>query len=250
MFRGTVSFRAAFPGVEFDPIEIVCRGAIASRATLKSSASDGFSLRVEVTEATSVEAALEAAREVAAYVARVLTFQFGVFYHSFGLCEYAVVEEQTGSDGTSPLHHLGSSIGFTARADVWKALGPAKQAELKTALEQPHHSGFVYYDLFRSALSLDDALSKFMAIYNIVLLLNNDSQEEVDTFAFSVQPGIATNSPFRPRRSGMPETIYTRLRNQVGHVRPGTTIEQTRTEMQNNLTGLIQLAQELIRRQP
>ena len=48
------------------------------------------------------------------------------------------------------------------------------------------------------------------------------------------------------RRSGVAETIYTRHRNQVGHARPGTTIENTRSEMEINLKGLIAIAKELI----
>lgn len=251
MLKGTVTYRAAFPGIEFDSLEIACHQPGAVRATVTSSSASGVSLKVEVVDADSTDDALTKAGAVAAYVAKVLTFRFGIFYRGFGLVEHALVEEQPQSDGsTKPLHHLGSTIAFVMKADVWKTLGPQQQADLKSLLEQVHHPGFLHYDLFHSALGLTDPLSRFMALYNIVLFLCHDSQEDVDTLVLSIQPTVPTNAPFRLRRSGVQETVYTRLRNQVGHVRPGTTIEGTRAEMEANLSGLIEVTKELINRQP
>jgi len=89
-----------------------------------------------------------------------------------------------------------------------------------------------------------------MSLYNIVLSLSNDSQEDVDMLALNLDKATPTNAPFRPRKSGTNETVYTRLRNQVGHVRKGTTIEGTRAEMDQWISGLIGMAKHLIDQQP
>lgn len=250
MLKGTITFRAAFPGTEFGPIERVCHQSVISRATIESSPGDGVSLMVEIAGADSIDAALAEAGEVAAQIAKVLTFKLGEFYHEFGLFEHALVEEQPQPDGsTKPLHQLGSSIGLMVKTNACKTLGPQQQAEVKVLLEKIHHHGFLHYDLFRAALGLSDPLSKFMALYNIVLSTCSDNQENVDKFVISIQPKIPTNPPHRPRRSGVQETVYSRLRNQVGHIRPGTTIEGTRAEMEVNLSGLVEVTKELISRQ-
>ncbi len=251
MFKGTVTFRAAFPGIEFDTFEITPQQPDVLKASIKSSPSEGVTLKVDVAAADSIDSAIGTAREVATFIAQVLTYKFGTYYHEFGLLEHAFVEEVARPDGsTQPVHHLGTSLRLDCKADVWVAPGPQQMNEAKDLLEQLHHPGFIYYELFRSALGLNDPLSKFMALYNIVLSICNDLQEDVDAFVLSVQPGVDRNPPFRPRKSGTQETVYTRLRNQVGHRRSGTTIEETKGQMEVNLRGLVEVAKNLIDRQP
>lgn len=246
MFKGTITFRAAFPGIEFDTFEITPQQPDVLKASIKSSPSEGMNLKVDVAAADSIDSAIGAAREVAAFIAKVLTYKFGTYYREFGSPEHALVEEVARPDGsTQPVHRLGTGFLLDCKADAWVAPGPQQMNEAKYLLEQLHHPGFSYYELFRSALGLNDPLSKFMAFYNIVLSICNDSQEDVDAFVLSVQPGVDRNPPFRPRKSGTQETVYTRLRNQVGHRRPGTTIEETRGEMEVNLRGLVDVAKRI-----
>lgn len=180
-----------------------------------------------------------------------MTFEFGLFHQSFRMVEDNLFEEKLLPDGSTKLiHHLRGGDGTGGSISIWIKLGSKQMTDVKKLVEQKHHNRFFYYDLFYFALGLTDPLSKFMALYSILLTLCSDRQEKVDKFVISVEPSVATNPPYRKRKSGVLETIYTRLRNQVGHVRPGTTIEVTRNEMETNLSGLVAITQELIRLQP
>ena len=97
---------------------------------------------------------------------------------------------------------------------------------------------------------MTDPLSQFMGLYSLLLALCSDSQEQVDQFVLTVQPGIPTNTPFKSRKSGVQETVYTKLRNEIGHVRAGTTLDGTRNEMKTQIPGLIDVVRQLVSKQP
>lgn len=246
MFKGTVNFRAGGVGIAFDGIDVATHEPNTGGATVAANAEEVL-LKVTVTAAETVDEAIRAAGEVAIRTATVLTYHFGKHFKNFGLVDHALVEDKANA---TQVHHFSSSLGFFVKADACLRLGPDKTAALKNTLDLPSHSGFLFYDQFRAALSLGDPLARFMSLYNIALSLCSDSQEDVDRLALQLDSSTPTNPPFKPRRSGTAETIYTRLRNQVGHVRPGTTIEGTRAEMEACLPGLIRIAKDLIDRQP
>jgi hypothetical protein len=246
MFNGSVNFTADSTQIAFPAMTIVTHITNTDGATVAATA-DAVTLKVEIAKADSVAEAIRLGEEVAAHIANVLTFHFGSLFKRFRLVDHALIEEE--AEGV-PVHHISNSIGFFMKVDHCLHIGPDKVAAAKQALDQPHHAGYLFYDQFRAALSLGDPLARFMSLYNIVLSLSNDSQEDVDIFALQLNGATPTNAPYRRRPSGTQETVYTRLRNQVGHVRPGTTIEGTRTEMETWLPGLTHMAKELIARQP
>lgn len=246
MFKGSVNLSAEGTRIAFPAMDIVSHVTNTGGATVSATA-DAVTLKVEIAKADSVADAIRLGQEVAAHVAKVLTFHFESLFESFRLVDHTLIEEK--ADSVSK-NLLGDSIGLFTKVDHCLRIGPDKVAAAKEALDQPHHAGYLFYDQFRAALSLGDPLARFMSLYNIVLSLSSDSQEDVDIFALQLDGTTPTNAPYRPRRSGTHETVYTRLRNQVGHVRPGTTIGGTRTEMETWLPGLTRMAKELIARQP
>lgn len=245
MFEGSVTFRTSLPEIKFDAIEFATKHPGTTRATITSDAASGVTLRVAVTSASSVFEAIASAQELTQQVTNILSFRFGLGIDTFRFSEYALVE--LSAQGST--HHLGDCARIEGRCLGTTILGTQSRQELSELLEQPQHPGYHYYDLFRAALCLSDPLSKFMALYSIILSLSGDDQQKVDEFVMSIRPSIATNSPWK-RKSGFPETVYTRLRNEVGHVRPRTTIRGTRDEMEINLSGLIEVAKKKIRTQP
>lgn len=125
-----------------------------------------------------------------------------------------------------------SAIQIRDRAVSLLTLDDGTRDELKRQLEQP----YTHQDLFwayRFAGYQDDPVARFMFLYNILLQLNSDNQTKVDDFVRSEEPDVAqTPSPYRP---SVMETVYTRLRNEVGHGRAGTTPEQTQAEIRTYL---------------
>jgi hypothetical protein len=125
------------------------------------------------------------------------------------------------------------------------APGDKRRQELARLLEQPSpHSDL--YSAYRFAGNQSDAVARFMFLYNILLQLHNDSQRQVDDFIRKEAPAVS-QSP-SPRNPHMTETVYTRLRNEVGHIRAGVTPEQTRTEIEDNVATLQALVKVAISR--
>jgi hypothetical protein len=93
------------------------------------------------------------------------------------------------------------------------------------------------YSAYRFALNQDDAVTRFMFLYNILLSLNGDKQKRVEGFIRSEMPGVQQSLSGNPelQAKDVQETIYTRLRNEVSHVRKGTTPDKTKREIHDNV---------------
>ena len=88
------------------------------------------------------------------------------------------------------------------------------------------------YPTFRLALQSPDPLSVFMKLYNLLLKKKGPSQKEVDAFIKKIEPEVPeSDSPRENRR----ETIYTRLRNEIGHHRENATLPNTEREIKQRL---------------
>jgi len=259
VFKGLVKFQAAFSGIEFEAIEIspsypdIVKATLAS-APIPSSPEEGtILLTVDVTGADTFHDAIRKAEEFALHVAKLLTFEFGVFHQRFRHVGESLVEEQSQPDGsTKTIHHLSDGISIGCIAYSWSKLSIERTSEIKSILEEKPRSDCLYSDLFYFALGLTDPLSKFMVLYLIVLTLCEDNQKKVDQCVLKIQPTVSINPRHKPLGKSKkelgetPETLYTRLRNQVSHVRPETTIETTKSEMQENLNGLVEITKKLI----
>jgi hypothetical protein len=113
--------------------------------------------------------------------------------------------------------------------------GDTRRQELARLLEQPSPHPDLY-SAYRFAGNQSDAVARFMFFYNILLQLHNDSQRQVDDFIRKETPTVSQS--LSPRNPPVMETVYTRLRNEVGHIRLGVTPEQTRTEIEDNVAAL------------
>ena len=128
-------------------------------------------------------------------------------------------------------------------------LGRANVETLRTKLERATPPpGEPMYGLFRIALCATSPVERFMLLYHVLSALlpdrnGEDSQREVDTFIRREQPGVVeTPHPRRP----WSETIYSRLRNELAHRRPGVDLRTTRTEIAAHVGGLVNLAKRAI----
>ena len=88
-----------------------------------------------------------------------------------------------------------------------------------------------------------------MHLYNLFLMLYNDSQADVDAFIVGQDPSVPqTQHP--KKKAGVMETVYTRLRNEFAHIRPGVNIATTKADMANRLGGLRDLTKKAIELNP
>jgi hypothetical protein len=115
---------------------------------------------------------------------------------------------------------------------------------IKSVLEQATPPGEVHYQLFRSARLATSPVEEFMILYQVLLILAGDRQEDVDKFIVSEEPSIPQTPS--PHRQGAMETVYTRLRNELGHKRAAVNLDTTRAEMRARVDGLRALAKRAI----
>jgi hypothetical protein len=108
---------------------------------------------------------------------------------------------------------------------------------------------FDYYTIFRAAMNNEDIVVKYMFLYQILLSrhVNKDgreSQKSVDEF---IKSNVSEDKHMYQKweDTGYEETIYTRLRNQVGHFRQKTSSE-TRNAMDTKINELIDLVKKSI----
>ena len=124
-------------------------------------------------------------------------------------------------------------------------------SHVKTELEQVTPSGERNFRLFRSARLSTSPVEEFMHLYNILLMLFDDEQAGVEEFIFEQEPGVQWKhrpEVKRPKRRKplKKETVYTRLRNELGHKRPDVNLDDTKAEMTKCLSELRALTKRAI----
>jgi hypothetical protein len=118
------------------------------------------------------------------------------------------------------------------RQDVTPDDAKLRQLSAKLGVSLKHPA---LYSAYRAAVNQKDAVTRFMFLYGILLQLVGDNQRDADDFVRKQEPWV--HSTPRPDKPKILETTYTRLRNEVGHVRPGASPGQTRSEIENSVTN-------------
>jgi len=105
--------------------------------------------------------------------------------------------------------------------------------------------------LYRSALSTDDPVAKFLILYLILYeVAGNDSQKAVDNLILKYAPLTPTDQTPRLDKTGQRkptfETIYTRLRNEITH-RIAAKPEENREVIISNLDAFQTIVHQVLR---
>jgi hypothetical protein len=187
-------------------------------------------------EVSSPEDAASIALVIATQVADRLAFQYEI-----SLCDPVRGEANLIDQNQSSIAHaIFSGRGsLTAAGHFTNKVSQADVPQLKPILANDEPNKGDYYSLFRWVLRQDDPVARFMYLYRILLSLQggaNHTQKSVDAFITSQEPGVQTVFNVRLNRN---ETIYTRLRNEVGHEIGGTTLAITRQGMEQRIGKLV-----------
>lgn len=106
----------------------------------------------------------------------------------------------------------------------------------------------IFYSMYRDALK-SDPISRFMFLYSLLGVITGVSiQEKIDKFILSEDPNVEMRESTKVSRKGKRETIYTFLRNQVGHMQKDSNISQIKQEIENYVSGLAKLVKKAIER--
>ncbi len=105
------------------------------------------------------------------------------------------------------------------------------------------------YDLERVkrlnfACGISEPIGRFVALYALLLSEAGDKQAEVDRLILQFDPNTQQTTS---TKNGKLETLYTRLRNELAHVRPTTTVFSTHDEIELHLQRFQWLVKAIVR---
>lgn len=98
--------------------------------------------------------------------------------------------------------------------------------------------------LYTKIFNINDIMSKFMMLYHIMLILNDDKQNYVDLCIKKIAP--ATKLFESPRGSGKSETLYTKLRNEIAHYRKEVDIRSTINQLEDIIPDFTKIVRQAI----
>jgi hypothetical protein len=112
----------------------------------------------------------------------------------------------------------------------------------------PNNSEAISKKLFRIALSNRDVTARYMLLYLILLYLKRDSsgkekQKYVDEFIIGLI-GV-DESEYKVGPQMKEETIFTKLRNEIGHFR-NVDLDKTKQEMERTIGALIDIVKAAV----
>ncbi|MBU5268910.1 hypothetical protein [Clostridium cochlearium] len=165
-----------------------------------------------------------------------------IAFKGFDVSSDPQIKEISFNNTTNTSTSIGCSVKICSSNDV--------QQKLKEEIETERTYNNYYYEMYRSAIKNKDVVARYMFLYNIILQICNDKQNRVD--AFIVDKIGADRSEYKSgpicnkKGEHIKETVFTRLRNEVGHARKGTNADATRVEMNMKVDELSELVRKAI----
>jgi hypothetical protein len=247
MLKGIVKFHSriveaelTFPLVEFDSKE-----PGVGKVEIEAANGNEILTAVHVTGVDSTVDGVAIARKVHMAALDRISFRESIVVENGDVTEQKFSQIDPPTTGELHFIHLSAEAGHLALVGYPATLRVARTAaHVKAELEQEAPAGERYYSFFRSARQSKSSVEEFMHLYNILLMLFDDSQARVDDFIMRENPGVPLTPDPRPNRTNN-ETVYTRLRNQFAHKRDAD-LDQTKAEMTSCLSGLIALTKRAI----
>lgn len=164
-------------------------------------------------------------------------------------------EVQALRSGTDPDADIWTMRGVVATASVGEVsvITDKQPADLRATLEHQSDLADVYFELFHQARTSSNEVVEFLGYYQIVSsVLNEPQQSALDDFFLKHGNPRPTVTAKPNRKAELPsrvnETVYSRLRNEIAHVRidPRTKspvkLSNTKTEISQHVSGLRRLA--------
>lgn len=216
IFKGTVQYFAQCRGVLFsEPIIFDIQHPSIERVCLESKEADKIILIFSIINEQSLEKACEIANYFSDKILNRIAFTFNAIIGIPRLYSGTIVEEITLEDGMKSviIHPSTITSRVTVSADL--KITPPPSDKIKILLDGlPYEDNLKdhYYSEYRFILLNNDPIAVFMSLYNILLQVLGDDQKFVDEFIRQEEPSVQEF----PDRQGK-QTLYTKLRNDVGH---------------------------------
>lgn len=234
MLKGQVELHAS---VESNPIvfgEVSLPGHDPSIdcITLQSDETNGMKLSVSICDVTTQEEGSRAALNEAERILDIIAFERHI----------AIAQPRIASQSFQPIREPKGqhtiSVGMTLHMKCNAAV--VSRVDCSTIANQILNSApvsLLYKSMFRGAVRSKGGVERFMHLYNLLMMLHCDHQGRLDQFIRSQEPNVPDTPS--PHLKGVNETVYTRLRNELGHHRAGGDLERTKQEMHQQVGQLL-----------
>ncbi len=246
--KGTLKYASAVQGYifrSFDPLEIQTPEPWVEKVVVECREESPIVVTITFASAPSVDTALISGKVICRTVVGRLALRYGLCAQEPLLTSEELEEER---DGKRVKAAASAAPLFCSGKDS-KRVEPNDSAELKKELEdlRPHRHD--YEELYRIAMQAADAVDRYMSLYRILSLLclspaGKEEQKYVDDFI--EQETTAKRQFKRPDKQNVLETVYSRLRNEVGHARAGVDLATTRREMDARVYELAAIVKKAI----
>lgn len=136
---------------------------------------------------------------------------------------------------------------FDTKQVIYNVITTEEIRELKSFLVNSDHLlNNKYVELFYSAMSIHDSTAKYIFLYSILLQKYanyKQPQKEIDEY---IRESVGEIEEKESTKHGNMETIYTWLRNQVGHTHENSDISEIRTKIEKHVHGFSELVKRAI----
>lgn len=241
MATGTIFWSAPIQGLDLQPIEIKGGQPAVSKIELRTESESRLTITCTLEDVFHERDAILVTRDAVELLVNRLAFEFS--------CQI----EEPRCDGWSPptdskanrhVVVLQDSIALHDIVEGTIRPGQNRLSALIPALEQPIGSRDSYLRFYRFSAAQRDPVTRFMFLYNLLLLLANDKQQAVDDRILAIDPQVPVTPD--PRKQGTSETLFTRLRNEVGHSRANTDQVTTAKEVAQNVARFQDIVRKVV----
>ncbi len=248
LYEGSVTYSARFPHVSWDAFDVAMGEYPVTRVTLETN-EEGTSLQISIhfSGLETCEQAYPITDALADKIALRLGYALNCSIRKPIFVTGGITE--TRPDGTTSSSSSCSALaGIGAGGTDLHKFGPDTVFRLQQQISQPLMPGEVHYDLYRSLMSTTDTVAKFLALYLVLMSFHDDKQGRVDKFIRASglpAPTSLTGPAHKGGTEPTEETVYTRLRNQIGHNR-GKTLRETEAEMGTHIGNLMEIVKKCL----
>lgn len=238
MKTGSVSFSGHVAGLQVSDLRLQSEHPNINFFVCDISGDGLLDLKAELDDLYFEDWPVESVVQEAQQFMAILSLEFNCQIHRFHTTGVSL-KKRGGSDMT---HVVASHTLVWDSAEAKIRPSETSIENFRSRYHEFRHS--TYPGIYAAAVKQQDPVTRFMFLYYIILMLSGDRQAEVDLQILRLAPDTPTS--ISPHQSNMQETIYTRLRNEIAHIRVGATIDSTSTEIADHVAGLGEIIRRLI----
>lgn len=248
MVKGTLKYTCDVLGFifrSFEPLEIQTTEPWVEKVVVECRNEKLIEVTVTFASAPSADTAFISGKLICRTIVGRLALQYGLCIQEPLLAAQDLEEEKDGK--TTKV--VASGIPMVCNGKDSKNVEPQDIAALKADLEDLRPNREDYEELYRVAMQATDNVDRYMSLYRILSLLcpnpkGEEKQEFVDLFIEQETSEKRTHP--RPDKPHIKETVYSKLRNEVGHTRKGVDLAHTRQGMDARVYELAKIVRKAI----